>query len=58
MEYTFFGIPIVGIFCVTTVNPPGIAINLLGGEVVQLPYTTYQQIRAALNLPDIVCGES
>lgn len=57
MEYSFLGIPIIGITCITSTNPQAIAIQLATYEVIQLPYTTYQAIRGALNLPDIVCGE-
>lgn len=58
MTYYFLGIPVIGIYCVTTTNPRGIAIALAGGEIIQLPYDTYQAIRQTLNLPDIVCGEN
>ncbi len=58
MEYNFFGIPVIGIYCITTTNPKAIAIALVGNEIIQLPYTTYQSIRVAAGLPDIVCGEN
>lgn len=55
MTYYFYGIPIVGIYCITTLDPKSIEIGLLGGDLVGLPYTTYQAIRVAAGLPDIVC---
>lgn len=58
MTYYFLGIPVIGIYCITTTDPAAIAISLVGGEIIQLPYTTYQAIRQTLNLPDVVCGVS
>lgn len=57
MTYYFFGIPIVSFYCVTTVTPHTIEIGLLGGDLVGIPYDTYQQIRAAAGWPDVICGE-
>lgn len=54
---TIWGLPILEISCVTTTDPKQIHIVLVGGDIIGLPYTTYQQIRVAAGLPDVVCGE-
>jgi hypothetical protein len=57
MTYYFYGIPIVSIVCITTTSPRSIEIGLLGGDLIGLPYDTYQAIRQAAGWPDVVCRE-